>query len=80
MAISEVKSKLIVLHFGNGDEDDYIGLKSLLDNMKVTGYRINIFPGNLYGLIEFKSNEDSFNVMSNLLRNKENPLVSTIEI
>ena len=46
------------MHFGNGDEDDYQGLKIHLESLNIKDFKIHIFPGNPYGLIEFTNKEE----------------------
>jgi hypothetical protein len=52
----EYSSDLFIIHFGNGDEEDFISLKSYLDSL-ISSSILHIFPGISYGMVQCNTKE-----------------------
>jgi hypothetical protein len=73
---TKISNYLWVYHFGNGDEDDQIGLYKHFSQFGPC--KVYVFPGISYGYLEFENIENiNFDIINNLENKKEKKTIIT---
>lgn len=76
---STLADKFIVYHHGNGDEEDYSLVQSILNENGISNIKLNVFPGISYGFLSINSS-DKTNLEKFLLSCEVLKVLSSINV